>query len=131
MIIDFVDKVVKAKRLDCPPFKIDFCHTMKTIPATDDKAPTTHYIKFKNVQQILQKTGAYITGVCKQLQSDPVSKVKLLSVNCRLPVSALVTMTTSTSLTNRSFEQPWVPPPSAHDTTNEYHDQVLGEAGYL
>ncbi len=61
MIIDFVDEVVEAKRLDCPPFKIDFCRATKTIPATDDEAPTTHYIEFENVQQILQKTNAYIT----------------------------------------------------------------------
>jgi hypothetical protein len=65
MIINFVDKVVEAKRLNCPPFKIDFFCETKTIPATDDKAPTTHYIEFKNVQQILQKTNAYIAGVCK------------------------------------------------------------------
>jgi hypothetical protein len=69
-IINFADKVVEAKRLDCPPFKIDFCHATKTIPATDDKATTTHYVKFENVQQILQKTNAYIAGVCKQLQSN-------------------------------------------------------------
>ncbi len=63
MIIKFVDKVVKAKYLDCPPFKIDFLRATKTISATDDKAPT-HYIEFKNVQQIPQKTKAYIAGVC-------------------------------------------------------------------
>jgi hypothetical protein len=131
MIIDFVDEVVEAKHLNCPPFKIDFCRATKTIPATDDEAPTTHYIKFKNVQQILQKTDAYIAGVCKRLQSDPVSKVKILSMNCRFPVSNLDTVTTSTLLTNCSFEQRWVLPPSAHNTTNEYYNQVLGEAGYL
>jgi hypothetical protein len=131
MIIDFVDEVVEAKRLDCPPFKIDFCRATTTIPATEDEAPTTHYIEFKNVQQILHKTNVYITGVCKQLQSDPVSKVKLSSLNCRFPVSNSDTVTTSTSSTNSSFEQRWVPPPLAHNTTNEYHNQVLGEAGYL
>jgi hypothetical protein len=47
MIINFVDEVVEAKRLDCPLFKIDFCCTMKTIPATDDEAPTTHNIEFE------------------------------------------------------------------------------------
>ncbi len=131
MIINFVDKVVEAKRLDCPPFKIDFCSATKIIPATDNKAPTTYYIEFKNVQQILQKTDAYIAGVCKQLQSDPVSKGKLSSMNRCFPVSNSDTVTTSTSLTNHSFEQRWLPPPLAHDTTNEYHDQVLGEARYL
>ncbi len=105
MITNFVDKVVEAKRLDCPPFKIDFCRATKTIPATDDKAPTTHYIEFENVQHILQKTDAYIAGVCDRLQSDPASKVKPSSVNCRFPVSNSDTMTTSTSSINCSFEQ--------------------------
>jgi hypothetical protein len=44
MIINFVDKVVEAKHLNCPPFKIDSCCATKTIPAIDDRAPTTHYI---------------------------------------------------------------------------------------
>jgi hypothetical protein len=131
MIIYFVDKVVEAKRLDCPPFKIDFCRAMKTIPATDDKAPTTHYIEYENVQQILQKTDAYIAGVREQIQSEPAPKVKPLSVNHCFPVSDSDTVTTSTSSTNRSFEQHWVPPPLAYNTMNECHNQVLGESGYL
>jgi hypothetical protein len=53
MIIDFVDKVVEAKHFDYPPFKINFCHTTKTIPAIESKAPTTHCIEFEDVQQIL------------------------------------------------------------------------------
>jgi hypothetical protein len=32
MIIDFVDKVVEAKNLDCPPFKIDFRLAAKNSP---------------------------------------------------------------------------------------------------
>jgi hypothetical protein len=54
MILDFNDNVVQAKNLDCPPSPIDLCHTTKTIPAIkDDKDPKTHYIEFKEVQQIL------------------------------------------------------------------------------
>ncbi len=87
--------------------------------------------KFKNVQQILQKTDAYIAGVCKQLQSDPVSKFKSLSMNHHFPVSNLDTVITSTLLTNCTFKQHWVPPPSVDNTMNEYHDQVLREVGYL
>jgi hypothetical protein len=63
MIIDFINSVVEAKHLDCPPFPFDFCCAMKTILADD--ASTTNYIEFKDVQHILQKTSAYIAGVCK------------------------------------------------------------------
>ncbi len=100
MIINFVDKVVEAKCLVCTPFNISFCHATKTLPATDNKTPTTHYIEFKNVQQILQKTDAYIAGVSGQLQLDPVLKVNPLSVNCCFSVSDSNTVTTSTMLTN-------------------------------
>ena len=142
MILDFNDNVVQAKNLDCPPFPIDFRRATKTIPAIkDDKDPKTHYIEFKDVQQILQKTDAYIAGVCERIQSVPASTVHPSSAtaparvrfdaNNRSSVSDSDTVTTSNSSTNRSIEHRWVPPPSAHDTTTEYHDQVLGEAGYL
>jgi hypothetical protein len=58
MIINYIDNVVEAKYLDCPPFKIKFCGATKLIPAIDDDA-TTHYVEFKDVHGILQKTDAY------------------------------------------------------------------------
>jgi hypothetical protein len=67
MIIDTIDNVMEVKHLDCPPFRIDFCHAMKTIPAIEEDA-TTHYIEFKDVQDVLAKTNAYIAGVCKRHQ---------------------------------------------------------------
>ncbi len=67
MIINTINNVVEAKHLDCPPFKIDFCCATKTIPAIEEDA-TTHYVEFKDVQNILAKTGAYIAGVCKHYQ---------------------------------------------------------------
>ena len=68
-ILNFNDNVVQAKNLDCPPFPIDFCRATKTIPAINDKKdPKAHYIDFKDVQQILQKTNAYIAGVYKPIQ---------------------------------------------------------------
>ncbi len=60
MIIDFVDEVVETKNLECPPFKINFWHATKTVPANHTKVPTTHYIGFEDVQQILLKTNAFI-----------------------------------------------------------------------
>jgi hypothetical protein len=73
MIIDFIGNVVEAKHLNCPPFPIEFHCAAKTIPADD--ASTTNYIKFKDVQHILQKTNAYIAGVCKLFKSAPAPLV--------------------------------------------------------
>jgi hypothetical protein len=141
MIIDFVDKVVEAKNLECPPFKIDFCRAAKTVPANQNEVPTTHCIKFKDMLQILQKTDAYIAGVCKCLKSAPGPTAYPSSANFPAgvcfntnphpSVSDTDTVTTSTSSTNHPIRQRWVPPPSAHDTTSDYHDQIFGEHGYL
>ncbi len=74
MIIDIVDNIVEAKHLDCPPFPINFHRATKNIPAFADNA-TTHYIAFEDVHGILQKTDAFITGVCNCIQSANSTKV--------------------------------------------------------
>jgi hypothetical protein len=61
MIIDYIDNVVEAKHLDCPPFKIEFRHATKHIPAFEDDA-TTHYVEFDDVHGIL-------AGLCERIQS--------------------------------------------------------------
>jgi hypothetical protein len=68
MIIDTVNNVVEAKHLDCPPFPINFHLATKNIPAFDEDA-TTHHVEFEDVHGILQKTNAFIAGVCKCIQS--------------------------------------------------------------
>ena len=60
MVIDYIDNVVEAKHLDCPPFKIEFRRATKH---NDDA--TTHYVEFEDVHGILQKTDAYIAGLCR------------------------------------------------------------------
>jgi hypothetical protein len=62
MTISTVDNVVEAKHLDCPPFRINFCCALKTIPAIEKDA-TTHYVEFKDVQNVVAKTNAYIAVV--------------------------------------------------------------------
>ncbi len=119
MIIDYIDNVVEAKHLDCPPFKIEFRRATKHIPAIEDDA-TTHYVEFEDVHGILQKTNAYITSAKSPTISNP-------GVHRRVEaVSDFDSMTTIKSIAGR-----WVPPPSANGTSDDYHDQVLGDAGYL
>jgi hypothetical protein len=76
MIINIVDNVVEAKHLNCPPFRIDFRCTTKTIPAIEEDA-TTHYVEFKDVQNVLAKTNAYIAGVCKCYQLVKPPKIRI------------------------------------------------------
>ncbi len=65
------------KHLDCP-LRIDFRRTTKTIPAIEEDA-TTHYVEFKDVQNVLAKTDAYIAVVCKRYQLVKPSKIRILS----------------------------------------------------
>ncbi len=126
MIINYIDNVVEAKHLDCPPSKIKFCHATKHIPAIDDDA-TTHYIEFEDVHGILQKTNAYIAGLCKRIQLAKSPTVSNSGAHRQVEaVGDSDSMTTIKSIAGR-----WVPPPSANNTSDNYHDQVLGHAGYL
>ncbi len=76
MIINTANKVVEAKHLNCPPFMINFCCAMKTIPEIEEDA-TTHYVEFKDVQNVLAKTDAYIAGVCEQYQLVEPPKIRI------------------------------------------------------
>jgi hypothetical protein len=125
MIINTIDNVVEAKHHDCPPFRIDFRRATKTIPAIKEDA-TTHYVEFKDVQNVLAKTNAYITGVCKRYQLVKPSKIHISKPHQRV---GAVSNSKSASMT-QSIATRWILPPLAYDT-GDYHDQVLGDAGYL
>jgi hypothetical protein len=125
MIIDTIDNIVEVKHLDCPPFRTGFCHAAKTIPAIEEDA-TTHYVEFKDVQNVLAKTDAYITGVCKHYQLVQPPKILISKPHRR---AGAVSNSKSVS-TTQSFANRWIPPPSANDT-GDYHNQVLGDAGHL
>ncbi len=76
MIINTVDNVMEAKHLNCPPFRINFCRATKTIPAIKEDA-TTHCVEFKDVQNVLAKTNAYIAGVCERYQLVKPPKIHI------------------------------------------------------
>ncbi len=126
MIIDTVGNVAEAKHLHCPPFLIDFHHTTKNIPALDKDA-TTHFVEFKDVHGILQKTDLYIPRVCDGIQSSKLPTVS----NSRAHRQVEAVSNSDSVTTGRSIAAQWVPPPSVNDTSDDYHNQVLGDAGYL
>ncbi len=115
MIINTINNIVEAKHLDCPPFRINFCCTKKTIPAIEEDA-TTHYVEFKDAQNILAKTVTYFT----------VPKIHISKPHWQV---GAVSDSESVS-TTQSIATHWILPPLANDT-GDYHDQVLGHAGYL
>jgi len=79
------------------------------------------------VHGILQKTDAYIAGLCEHIQSAKSSTVSNSDAHRHVEaVSKSDSMTTIKSIAGQ-----WVPPPSANNTSDDYYDQVLGDAGYL
>ncbi len=126
MVINYIDNVVDAKYLDCPPFPINFHRTTKTLPAIDDDS-TTHYAEFEDVHGILKKTDSFIAEVGNNFQSAKPNTISKSETH--RPVEAASNSNSVT--TGRSIAVWWVPPSSANDTSDDYHNQVLGDAGYL
>ncbi len=146
IIINFINKIVEAKHLDCPPFPIHFHRATKTIPAND--ACPTNYVEFKDAQQVLEKTNAYIAGVCECFAlAASISSVhfsestksseedwyypgdnatRILGTKCHRRH-----VLDSTVASNQSIATHWIPPVLAHNMDKDYHDQILGNAGYL
>jgi hypothetical protein len=124
MIVDMNDDVVEEKHLNCLPFKIEFRRATKHIPVIDDDAPT-RYVTFKDVHGILQKTDTYIAGLCERIQLVTSPTVSNSGAHWQAEaVSNFDSMNTIRSIAGQQ-----VPPPSANNTFDDYHDQVLGDAG--
>jgi hypothetical protein len=135
MIINTVDNVVKAKHLVCKPFPIEFCYATKYVPDISDDRAAICYIKFEEVQFIIQKTNEYIATVCASNKMPPSAKLaakRIRITELHKPVGATSDSDSMTTVsTNSSMTGCWHPPPSANDTAHEYHNQILGENGYL
>jgi hypothetical protein len=130
MIIDTVNNVVEAKHLVCEPFPIDFCCATKYVPAINDDRAAIPYIKFKEVLSIIAKTGAYIAKVYAGTSSASNKKVRISEQHVPVgPESDSDSLTTAS--TSRSMIGRWCPSSSAHNTPHDYHNNVLGENGYL
>jgi hypothetical protein len=113
MVINIVDNIVDTKYLNCPPFPINFFCTTKNLPAINDG--------------ILKKTDTYVAGVRKKFQSAKPNNVS--NSEPHQPVDGVSNFTSVT--TGRSIGTRWVPPPSTKDTSDDYHNHILGGAGYL
>jgi hypothetical protein len=108
------------------PIRNQFLPRNKTLPAIDDDT-TTHYIEFKDVHSILKKTDSFVAGVCNNFQLAKSNTIS--NSETHRPVEAAGNSNSMT--TRRSIAVRWVPPPSTNDTSDDYHNQVLGDAGYL
>jgi hypothetical protein len=131
MIFDSVDNVTEVEHLVCEPFQIEFCRATKYVPAISDDHAAICCIKFEEVQSIIVKTNKYMASVCASNKRLPSTK-RIRITERHKPVGPTSNSNSMTTvLTNRSMTRRWHPPPSANDTAHEYHEQILGENGYL
>jgi hypothetical protein len=132
MIADFVDNVCEAKNLLCDPFPIDFKRATKSIPVyQESKAASNLYNK--EVQHTL-----HILSMLKSFYACKDADGKWLHIIKPSPEGALKPCKRQApplggqpSDTVVRFGNCWVPPATLADDTDNYHNQVLGDIGYL
>ena len=133
MILDFVDDVAECKHLDCPPFPMDFWQTSNHVPVTE--APAHHLgrtktLVLKKLHNLEHWYNAKVMAASSSAQNLAVyfgSKLRK-----RVCISNLNSITTAKS-PNSILVNCWVPPSSMppDDSSDDYHQQVLREDGYL
>jgi hypothetical protein len=118
MIADFVDNVCEAKNLLCDPFPIDFKHATNSIPVFADNAAVSQSrgTQERSVLQVLGMRRSLYGH--KPINQEPLSFTSFLAGDA--PYDKAV-----------GFINRWVPPATLADTSSNYHDQVLGDLGYL
>ncbi len=132
MIADFVNNVCEAKNLLCDPFPINFKCATKSIPVFQDSKAASK-LHNKEVQHTL-----HILGMLKSFYERKDADGKWLHIikpspegksnppNHQAPSSG-----GQPSDRVVCFGDRWIPPATLADDTEDYHDQVLGDLGYL
>jgi hypothetical protein len=130
MIIDTVDNVVKAKHLVCELFPIEFRCATKDVPAISNDRAAICYIEFREVLSIIERADAYIAAMYAGAKLASNKKVHISEQHVPMgPESDSDSLTTVS--TSQSMIGHWCPLLSATNTQHDYHDNVLGENGYL
>jgi hypothetical protein len=132
MIADFFDNVCEAKNLLCNPFPIDFKCATKPIPIFQESKAASK-LHNKEVQHTL-----HVLGTLKTFYAHKDADGKWLHI---IKPSLKGTLNPLKRQAPPSGGQPsdrvvqfsdrWVPPATLADDTNDYHNQVLGDLGYL
>ncbi len=118
MIADFVNTVCEAKNLLCNLFPIDFKRATKSIPVFADSAAVSqsHGTQERSVLQVLGMLRSLYGR--KPINQEPPSFTSFSTGDA--PHGKVV-----------GFINRWVPPATLVNTSSNYHDQVLGDLGYL
>jgi hypothetical protein len=137
MILDFIDDVAECKHLDCPPFAIDFRRTSNHVPTiTDNPSVPVHHVGC-HVETVLTELeilerwfGAKVQAGSTQPKSASVHFGSMSP--CRVHARKTDSVSTMTSL-EHVIDTRWIFPTSMppNDSSDDYHQQILREDGYL
>ncbi len=133
MILDFVDDVVECKHLDCPPFPMDFWCMSNHVPVAE--APAHHLGPHKTsvLKELPNLEHWYTSKVMAGSSSGKNSAVYFgskLQKRVYIPDSdSIITVKSPNSILNDRWVPPCSMPPD--DSSDDYHQQILREDGYL
>jgi hypothetical protein len=133
MILDFVDDVAECKHLDCPPFPMDFWRTSNHVPVAE--APAHHLGPHETsiLKELFNLEHWYNAKVMAGSSSGQNFAVYFGSKSRKrayIPdLDSIITVKSPNSILNDR----WVPPSSMppEDSSDDYHQQILREDGYL
>ncbi len=133
MILDFVNDVAECKHLDCPPFPMDFWHMSNHVLVAE--APAHHLGPHKTsvLKELLNLEHWYNARVMDGSSSGQNLAVYFGSKPRKrayiTDLDSIITVKSPNSILNNR----WVPPSSMSpdDSSDDYHQQILGEDGYL
>jgi len=133
MILDFVDDVAECKHLDCPPFSMDFRRTSNHVPVTE--APAHHLgrtetLLLQELNNLEHWYNAKVMAASSSAQNSAVYFGSKSRKQACIPDSDSITTAKSP---NSILDDRWVPPNSMppDDSSDDYHQQILREDGYL
>jgi hypothetical protein len=133
MILDFVDDVAECKHLDCPPFPMDFWRTSNHVPVTE--APAHHLGPHKTsvLKELLNLKHWYnakVMAKSSSVQNLAVYFGSKLRKRAYIPDSdSIITVKSPNSILDNRQVPPNSMPPD--DSSDDYHQQILREDGYL
>jgi hypothetical protein len=133
MILDFVDDVAECKHLDCLPFPMDFWHTSNHVPVAEVPAHHLGPHETSIQKELFNLEHWYNAKVMARSSSGQNLAVYFGSKSRKrayIPNSdSIITVKSPNSI----LDDRWVPPSSMppEDSFDDYHQQILGEDGYL
>ncbi len=136
MILDFVDGVVECKHLDCPPFPINYRLMSNHVPVTDVLNMPVHNVGphkesvLKELHNLERWMEAKVLDGSSSMQNTAVHFGSKSPGGAYTPDMGGISTATSP---NSNDDASWVPPTSVppDDYSDDYHQQILREDGYL